>query len=103
MFCIRSFNTNISHQLLGYKITYMNSQLENTNSNGDLICTQRDGCEMFVLKLPGIKIYIMLNQGTYYLISPSINQYGIILLIPLCENTYFCIPEIFITNVSNWF
>ena len=28
-------NTNISHQLLENKITYVNSQLEKTNSKGD--------------------------------------------------------------------
>ena len=28
---------NISHQLLDYKITYMNSQLEDTHSKGDFV------------------------------------------------------------------
>ena len=34
--CIpESFNTNISHQLFDYKITFVNSQRKNTNSKGD--------------------------------------------------------------------
>ena len=32
-----SFNTNISHKIFDYKITFVNSQLENTNSKGDFI------------------------------------------------------------------
>ena len=36
--CIpESFNTNISHQLFVYKITYVNSQHKNTNSKGDFV------------------------------------------------------------------
>ena len=31
------FNTNISHKLFDYKITFVNSQQENTNSNGDYV------------------------------------------------------------------
>ena len=39
--CIpESFNTNISYQLFDYKITFINSQHENTNSNGDF-CNQK--------------------------------------------------------------
>ena len=30
-----SFNTNILHQRFDYKITFVNSQLENPNSKGD--------------------------------------------------------------------
>ena len=32
-----SFNTNITHQLFDYKITSVNSQLENTNSKSDFV------------------------------------------------------------------
>ena len=32
-----SFNTNISQQLFDCKITYVNSQLENTNSKGNFV------------------------------------------------------------------
>ena len=36
--CIpESFNTNISHQIFANKITFVNSQCENTNSKGDFI------------------------------------------------------------------
>ena len=36
IFCTpESFNTNISHQLFDYTITFVNSQQENTNSEGD--------------------------------------------------------------------
>ena len=36
--CIsESFNTNISNQLFDYKITFVNSQHENTKSKGDLV------------------------------------------------------------------
>ena len=36
--CIpESFNTNISHQLFDYKLTFENSQRENTNSKGDFV------------------------------------------------------------------
>ena len=36
--CIpESFNTNISHQRFDYKVTFVNSQLENTNSKGDFV------------------------------------------------------------------
>ena len=36
--CIpESFNTNNSHQLFGYKIIFVNSQHENTNSKGDFL------------------------------------------------------------------
>ena len=36
-----SFNTNISHQLFNYRITFKNSQLENTNSKGDFVLKKR--------------------------------------------------------------
>ena len=32
---LESFNTNISYQLFDYKITFVNSQLEKTNSKDD--------------------------------------------------------------------
>ena len=32
-----SFNTNISHQLFDYKITFVNSQHKNINSKGDFV------------------------------------------------------------------
>ena len=32
-----SFNTNSSHQLLDYKITFVNSQYEKRNSKGDFV------------------------------------------------------------------
>ena len=36
--CItESFNTNISHQLFDYTITFVNSQHKNTNSKGDFV------------------------------------------------------------------
>ena len=36
--CIQeSFNTNISHKLFSYKITFLNSHQENTNSKCDLV------------------------------------------------------------------
>ena len=38
MFCVpESFNKNILNQLIDYKITFVNSLLENTNSKGDFI------------------------------------------------------------------
>ena len=38
IFCIsESFNTNISHQIFDYKITIVNSHLENTNSKGNFV------------------------------------------------------------------
>ena len=47
-----SFNTNISHQLFD-KITFVNSQRENTNSKGDFVLKNRD--ETFVLKISCIQ------------------------------------------------
>ena len=36
--CIpESFNMNISHQLIDFEITFVNSQLEFTNSKGDFV------------------------------------------------------------------
>ena len=37
IFISESFNTSISHQLFDYKITFHNSQLENTKSKGDFV------------------------------------------------------------------
>ena len=34
IFILEIFNTNILHQLFDYKITFVNSQHENTNSKG---------------------------------------------------------------------
>ena len=33
----RNFNTNISHQIFDYSITFVNSQHKNTNSKGDFV------------------------------------------------------------------
>ena len=48
-----SFNTNISHQIFDYKITFVNSELENTNSKGDFVLKKR--FEMFVLNISGLQ------------------------------------------------
>ena len=38
IFCIpESFNTNISHQIFDYTITFLNKQHLNTNSKGDFV------------------------------------------------------------------
>ena len=38
IFCIQeSFNTNISHQLFDYKISFVNSKRENTNLREDFV------------------------------------------------------------------
>ena len=56
------FNTNISHRLFYYKITFVNSQHENTNLKGDLFSKT---FATLVLKISGIqkkyesKIYII--------------------------------------------
>ena len=40
--CIpENFNTNISHQLFDYTITFVNSQHWNTNSKGDFVLKTR--------------------------------------------------------------
>ena len=40
--CIsKSFNTNISHQVFGYKITFVNSQREDTYSKGYFVLKTR--------------------------------------------------------------
>ena len=36
-----SFNTNILHKFLDYKINFENSQQENTNSKGDHVLTTK--------------------------------------------------------------
>ena len=63
LYCIlESFNTNISHQLFYYKINFVISQDENTNSKGDFVLKNR--FETFVLNITGIqkkselKIYV---------------------------------------------
>ena len=48
-----SFNTNISHQLFDYKIIFVNSQLENANSNGDFVLKNK--FETFALKISVIQ------------------------------------------------
>ena len=45
IFIPESYNTNISHQLLDYTITFVNSQQKNTNSKGE-----------FVLKSPVLNV-----------------------------------------------
>ena len=53
-FCIsESFNTGILHQLFYYKITFVNSQREKTNSKGDIV--PKNLFETFVLKISGIQ------------------------------------------------
>ena len=53
-FCIpESFNTNISHQLFKYTITFVNIQRENTNSKGDLLLKTR--FETVILKIFGVR------------------------------------------------
>ena len=48
-FCLpESFNMNISHQLLDYKIAFVNSQHEYTNSKGEFVLENR--FKMFILK-----------------------------------------------------
>ena len=37
IFIPESFNTNISHQLFNYKITFVNSRHEDANSEGDFV------------------------------------------------------------------
>ena len=53
IFIPESSNTNISHQLLDYKITFVNSQHENINLNGVFVI--KNQFEMFVLKISGIQ------------------------------------------------
>ena len=48
-----SFNTNISQHIFDYKISFVNSQLENTNSNGNFVL--KNQIETFVLKISGIQ------------------------------------------------
>ena len=48
-----SFNTNISRQLFDYKITFVNSQRENTNSKGDFVLKNLD--KTFALKISCIQ------------------------------------------------
>ena len=43
----------ISHQLLDYKITYVNSQLEDTHSKGDFVL--KNWFETFILKISGVQ------------------------------------------------
>ena len=45
--------TNISHQLFDYKISFVNSQLENTYSKGDFVI--KNSFETFVLRFPVYK------------------------------------------------
>ena len=48
-----SCDTNISHPLFDYKITFENSQHENTNSKGDFVLKNR--FQAFILKNSGIQ------------------------------------------------
>ena len=53
-FCkLESFNINISHQLFDYKITFVNSQRENTNSKGDFV--HKNWVETFFSKFSGVQ------------------------------------------------
>ena len=45
-FILESFNTNISHQLFGYKITFIISQQKNTNKKKGF-CTQNQIKRLF--------------------------------------------------------
>jgi len=56
-----SFNMIISHQLFDYKITFGNSQRENTISKGDFVLKKQ--FETFVLKISGIQKIIRLKFG----------------------------------------
>jgi hypothetical protein len=46
-----SFNKNISYQLFDYKITFVNSQRENTNLKGNFVI--KNSVETFLLKISG--------------------------------------------------
>ena len=53
-FCIpESLNTNISHQLFDYKITFLNSHREKTDSKSDFVLKTQ--FETFVLKISNKK------------------------------------------------
>ena len=55
LFCRpESFNMNISHQLFYYKITFVNSQHENTNSKSDFV--QKTGLKCSFLRFLAYKI-----------------------------------------------
>ena len=51
-----SFYTNSSHQLFDYKITFVNSQRENTNSKGDLLKNQFEFYSDWVCRIQLISI-----------------------------------------------
>ena len=53
IFTPKSFNAYISHQLFEYKITFVNSQHENTTLKGDFV--HKNQFETFVLKISGIQ------------------------------------------------
>ena len=53
-FCIpESFNTNISHQLFGYTVTFVNQQHQDTNSKGDFVLKNR--FKTLTLNISGIQ------------------------------------------------
>ena len=74
IFCIlpESFNTNISHQLLDYKITFVNSQYQNTNSKGNL--NSNTGFKCMFLKFLVLEINLLI-QNIYYISSNSLNYF----------------------------
>ena len=68
IFCItESFNTNISHQLFDYTITFANSQHYNTNSKGVFVLKNR--FQTFALKISGTQKLIRLRFGMTNLIN----------------------------------
>ena len=67
-FIPESFNTNISHQLFDFKITFVNSKLENINSIGNFVLKIQ--FKTFALKISGIKI---INLSQKYILLSTIN------------------------------
>ena len=62
--CIQgNFNTNISYRLFSYKITFVNSQHENTNSKCDFVI--KNWVSKFVFKISGK--YTKLNLSKKYI------------------------------------
>ena len=60
--CIpESFNTNISQQFFYYKITFVNSQRENTNSKGDFVLN-KNFKDFWYTKINLIQKYIVYQK-----------------------------------------
>ena len=76
------FDKNISNKLFDNKITFVNSQCENTNSKGDFVLKNR--FETYVLKTSGIQISILLRFG----VTNSINKH-LLLYISYTHKTNF--------------